>query len=227
MLPDFLQLTSANIRAGMTIEKALWYAVRPRFGVLAREIETVAKDTMGGKDLKDALKTFSEKYDSDVLKKSVALLTEGIEAGGEIGSLLNKIALNIQESKVMRKEMAANVTTYVIFISFATIAAAPFLFALSAQLIGIIKGLTSTMGPTASYGFAISFTGGGITPTDFKIFAVISLLITSFFSSVIIATIKKGDVKSGIKYIPIFMVSTIILFFLANWVLSSLLGQFF
>ena len=227
VLPDFLQLTSANIRAGMTIEKALWYAVRPRFGVLAKEIETVAKDTIGGKDLKDALKTFSEKYDSDTLKKSVALLTEGIEAGGEIGSLLNKIALNIQESKVMRKEMAANVTTYVIFISFATIAAAPFLFALSAQLIGIIKGLTSTMGPTASYGFAISFTGGGITPTDFKIFAVISLLITSFFSSVIIATIKKGDVKSGIKYIPIFMASTLILFFLANWVLSKLLEQFF
>ena len=32
ILPDFLQLASSNIKAGMTIDRALWYAVRPRFG---------------------------------------------------------------------------------------------------------------------------------------------------------------------------------------------------
>jgi len=48
VLPDYLQLTASNIKAGMTIDRALWYAVRPRFGVLAKEIETVAKETMGG-----------------------------------------------------------------------------------------------------------------------------------------------------------------------------------
>src|SRR3989344_967273 len=42
VLPDFLQLTSSNIKSGMTIDRALWYSVRPRFGVLAKEIETVA-----------------------------------------------------------------------------------------------------------------------------------------------------------------------------------------
>src|SRR3989338_8223462 len=30
VLPDFLQLTASNINAGMTIDRALWYAVRPR-----------------------------------------------------------------------------------------------------------------------------------------------------------------------------------------------------
>jgi pilus assembly protein TadC len=43
VLPEFLQLTSANISAGMTIDRALWFAVRPKFGVLAKEIEEVAK----------------------------------------------------------------------------------------------------------------------------------------------------------------------------------------
>lgn len=64
VLADFLQLTAANIKAGMTIDRALWYAVRPRFGVLAREIEEVAKETIGGEDLKVALHKFASKYES-------------------------------------------------------------------------------------------------------------------------------------------------------------------
>ena len=55
VLADFLQLTSANVRAGMTIDKALWFAIRPRFGILAKEIEQVAKETMTGKPLEVAL----------------------------------------------------------------------------------------------------------------------------------------------------------------------------
>ncbi|HHI04135.1 MAG TPA: hypothetical protein ENL45_01165, partial [Candidatus Woesearchaeota archaeon] len=99
VLADFLQITSANIKAGMPIDRALWYAVRPQFGVLANEIEIVAKETMSGEDLESALKKFAKKYDSIMLKRSINLLVEGIGAGGEIGDLLNKIAMDIEESK--------------------------------------------------------------------------------------------------------------------------------
>jgi len=230
VLPDFLQLTASNIKAGLTIDKALWYAVRPRFGVLAKEIETVAKETMSGKDLKDALRDFVAKYNSPVLKRAISLLIEGIEAGGEIGELLTKIAANIQETKIMKQEMAANVTTYVIFISFASVIAAPFLFALSGVLIQVIQGLGSTFGATgatASIGMGISFTGTGIKYSDFRIFAVVTLIMTSFFSSAIIATIKKGDIKSGFKNIPIFIISSLSIYLVAQLILDNMTGVFF
>ena len=230
VLPDYLQLTASNIKAGMTIDRALWYAVRPRFGVLANEIEAVAKETMRGEDLKAALLKFADKYDSMLLKRSINLLIEGIEAGGEIGDLLNKIAINIQENKIMQKEMAASVTTYVIFISFATIAAAPVLFALAGVLIKVITNLGASLGGTtgsaSSAGFALSFSGTGIKYSDFKIFAIVSLIITSFFSAVIIATIKKGSAKLGLKFIPIFIIITTTLFLIADKVLEKLLGTF-
>ncbi len=230
VLPDYLQLTASNIKAGMTIDRALWYAVRPRFGVLANEIETVAKETMRGEDLKAALQKFSAKYDSVLLKRSVSLLIEGIEAGGEIGNLLNKIAINIEENKIMREEMAANVTTYVIFISFATIAAAPVLFALSGVLIKVITNLGSSLSDlgsaSSSAGFGISFSTTGIDYKDFKVFAIVSLIITSFFSAIIIATIKKGNAKLGFKYIPLFMVITVTLFLVADKIMGNLLGVF-
>ncbi len=231
VLPDFLQLTASNINAGMTIDRALWYAVRPRFGVLAKEIETVAKETMSGVDLKLALEKFASRYDSAVLKRSVSMINEGVEAGGSIGDLLNRVSLDIQEQRAMFKEMSANVTTYVIFIVFATIGAAPFLFALSGILIQVVESLGSSLGGTTSsaqtVGISISFSGVGVTHTDFKIFAIVSLIITSFFSAIMVATIKKGNVKAGIKYIPIFAMVSLILYGIAQSLGAGLLSSFF
>ena len=61
VLPDFLQLASANISAGMPIDRALWFAVRPNFGVLAKEIEEIAKATLAGEELNESLTHFTEK----------------------------------------------------------------------------------------------------------------------------------------------------------------------
>ena len=74
VLADYLELVAANVGAGMTIDQALWYAVREKFGVLAEEMETVAKKIMAGSDLSKALYEFTDKYDSEVLKKSFILL---------------------------------------------------------------------------------------------------------------------------------------------------------
>ncbi|MDP3765699.1 MAG: type II secretion system F family protein [Nanoarchaeota archaeon] len=231
VLPDFLQLTASNINAGMTIDRALWFAVRPRFGVLAKEIEMVAKETMSGVDLKAALERFAARYDSVILKRSVSMINEGIEAGGKIGDLLNKIAINIQEQRTMLKEMSANVTTYVIFITFATVVAAPFLFALSGVLIEVVHNLGSAFGSTtnvaSSVGIALSFSGTGVSQSDFKIFAIVSLIVTSLFSAMMISTIKKGNIKSGVKYIPIFIVISLTLYFVAQGMAGKLLSVFF
>ena len=231
VLPDFLQLTASNINAGMTIDKALWFAVRPRFGVLAKEIETIAKETMSGADLQAALEKFASRYDSILLKRSVSMINEGVQAGGKIGELLNRIALDIQEQKSMLKEMSANVTTYVIFITFATVAAAPFLFALSGILIEVVGNLGAAFGGTtnaaAAAGIPLSFSGTGVTQTDFRIFAAVSLTLTSLFSAMMNSTIKKGNIKSGVKYIPIFIAISLSLYFVAQNIGGKLLSVFF
>jgi len=231
VLPDFLQLTSANLRAGMPIDRALWFAVRPRFGVLAKEIEDVAKNTIAGQDLHEALLGFAKKYDSNILLRTVYLLNEGMDAGGDVAELLNKIALNVQEMRTMKKEMAANVTTYVIFISFASMVAAPFLFGLSSQLLAFVQkiaGDVAASGGTSSssVGLTINISSDTIKKSDFQIFAYLSLVISSVFSAIIVATIKKGNVKEGLQYIPIFALVTVFIYFFASTVLGALLGGF-
>ena len=226
ILPDFLQLVSSNVSAGMPIDRALWFAIRPKFGVLAKEMETVAKSTMTGEDLKRALLDFSEKYDSLLLKRSMNLIIEGMDAGGEMADLLNKISLNFEEIKVMKKDMASSVTTYVIFISFATVVAAPLLFALAAELLTIIQTLTSTldMSSTSSL-FTIS--PNAINISDFTIFAYTMLFISSTISAMLVSTISKGNIKDGLKYIPIFIISTLAIYWVGAWFLHMFFGGIF
>jgi archaeal flagellar protein FlaJ len=227
VLPDYLQLVATNVGSGMTIDQALWYAVRSRFGILAFEMELVAKKIMGGSELREALLDFSDRYDSDTLKKSIILLVEGLEAGGEVAELISRIAWNIKETQIMRKEVSADVTTYVIFITFAAIIAAPLLFALSHRIIIVMSEVTGKMdfSNVASVGtkLPIQNIGKGLNPSEFKNFAFICLSITALFSAMIISSVRKGNIKEGIRLIPMFIGISLLLFLL----FSSLLSYFF
>jgi Flp pilus assembly protein TadB len=229
VLPDFLQLTSANIRAGMPIDQALWHAIRPNFGVLAKEMEDVAKETMSGTPLEEALMKFANKYDSLLVKRSMSLMIEGLNAGGEVGELLDKIASDIQELKIMEREMSASVTTYAIFITFAAIVAAPFLLALSSQLLAIIEKIISGIQIPSSGGMkmAISFSKVSVTPLNFQIFAITTLTLTALLSATIVAVIKKGNIRSGLKYLPIFALTSIILYLLLSWAFGIFMSGMF
>lgn len=230
VLPDFLQLTAANISAGMPIDRAMYFAIRPQFGILAKEIEEVAKSTIAGEDLGKALKKLSNKYDSEMLRRSVNLILEGIAAGGEMADLLNKISINLSELRLMKREMAANVTTYVIFISFATIFAAPFLFALSTVLADIIQKVVGSIdisSASSGLGMSLAFNADAVDIGEFKIFCMMGLSITSLFSAAIINIIRKGNIKEGIKFIPIFIFATVSLYFIGLSLLGGLFKGFF
>jgi flagellar protein FlaJ len=222
VLPDFLQLASSNIAAGMPIDRALWYAIRPNFGVLAKEMEDVAKATMAGEDLEVCLVRLTEKYDSTVLKRSISILIEGLHAGGEMADLLNKIALNIDEMKIMKKEMAANVTTYAIFITFASVVIAPFLFALSTELLSIIIKITGTLNLQGSSSVLSIGAPDPNAVANFKIFSIFMLLISTVFSACIVSVIKRGNIMEGIKTIPVYAAVAIAIYYFSLFVLSGM-----
>lgn len=224
VFPDFLQLASSNISAGMPVDKALWYAIRPNFGVLAKEMEEVAKATMTGEDLEVSLLRFANKYNSQTIRRSINILIEGMRSGGEMADLLNKIALNIDEMKLMKKEMAANVMTYAIFISFAAVVIAPFLFALATELLTIIIKISGSLSLSSSGSFSFK------PPSEssiaaFKIFSVITLIVTAVFSVAIVSVIRHGRVMEGIKSMPFYALVSVVIYYVALSVMHGVFGS--
>lgn len=226
-LPDFLQLASVNISAGMPLDRALWFSVRSKFGILADEMEEIAKETVAGKDLSQALVDLSEKYDSSILKETVNLINEGMRSGGEMSELLNKISENIYETRLMKKEISASVMTYAIFIGVGSVVAAPMLLALSTQLLTIVTEITADLDfDDGGQGFeTFSFDTDGINIGDFQIFSIIIIIITAFFSGAIVSVIRKGNIKGGIKIIPLFILTALGIYFLGLTIFDFVMGD--
>ncbi|MEM2131553.1 MAG: type II secretion system F family protein, partial [Candidatus Woesearchaeota archaeon] len=202
----------------------------PKFGILAKEMEQVAKSTMTGDSLSKALIDFSNKYDSLTIKRTINLLLEGLESGGEVGSLLIKVADNLRETEILKKEMASSVTTYVIFILFATLGAAPFLFGLTTELVLIMTNILSNVkigeGTQSFGGFGIG-KGVSVSIKDYQTFAIVSIIISSTFAAIITSIIQKGNAKEALKNIPVYIIIGLINYFIAFNALKLLLGGFF
>tara|TARA_Y100000034_G_scaffold96396_1_gene117363 strand:+ start:7347 stop:8381 length:1035 start_codon:yes stop_codon:yes gene_type:complete len=229
VLPDFLTVFSENLRTGMTTDKSLWRSVKPEFGVLASEIKIAAKQVLTGKDIENALDDFSTKYDSPTLNRSLKLIVEGMKSGSEIASIIDKVVEDIRKTNDLKKRMATNAFTFMIFITVIVIFIAPGLFALSQNLLMIIAKFVTNLqsAGVSATNLPIQFDTIAIEPADFETFSRASLIITSFFSSLIVAIISKGEMKAGLKYIPVFMIGSLLSHQLFISVLGALFGGMF
>lgn len=221
ILPDYLQLVSANLKGGMSFEKSLWVAIRPEFGIISKEITMVSKKVMTGNDLAEALEEFTEKYDSPILKRSFDLIIGEVDSGGKITVIVDKVIENIRKTKALKEEMAAATLTYMIFIGVTVIIIAPGLFALSFQLLKIMMGFASKLSTTNTAALPINFSSISLNPNDFMTFSIGAIILIALFSSMIISIIEKGDIKGGIKYIPMFLISSLFFYFLFMFILGA------
>lgn len=226
MLPDYMALVSTNLKGGMNFEKSLWAAIKPEFGILANEIGIVSKRVATGNDVGEALGEFSEKYNSPILRRSMDLLRGEILSGGSITKVIDSLVSDLKKTKALKAEMTASTLTYMIFMAAIVIVIMPALFALAKQLLVILiqfgTKLSATMQTGASSMFQFSM--GDIDPYHFQVFSIAAIGIISIFSSMIISTIEKGDIRGGLKFIPLFVVGALIMYFIFTVVLDSVMG---
>lgn len=236
VLPDALQLISANVRAGMTIDRAIWLAARPEFGVLEEEIKLVGARTMGGKSLKIALTEMTKTIKSSILDRTIKLLLEGIESGGELAHLLEEVAANVRTTQTLKKEIKSSVMTYSIFILFAAVIAAPFLFSISIFFVDTmtniwgavnIGGATMTGSSMGMGGMLAKARGPQITVDELFWFAVVALSVSSFFGSLTIGLIQSGREKNGLKLIPIMLGASIAILVIGLTIIKIMFKGFF
>ncbi len=226
-LPDYLTLVSTNLKGGMSFENALWGAIKPEFGILAKEIAMVSKMVMTGNDVAEALMHFGMKYDSPILRRSINLIIGELESGGGVVNVIDRVIENLKKTSLLKQEMAATTVTYMIFIGAIVCIIAPMLFALAFQLTSIITTVTTRIAVSSANNPAMPFqlSAATLQKRDFQIFSTLALGIIAVFSASIVSIIEKGNVKGGIKYIPIFLITSEILYIIFMFVFNMLFGS--
>jgi archaellum biogenesis protein FlaJ (TadC family) len=229
VLPDMLQLMSANIRSGLTPDKALAFSARPEFGPLEVEIKNIAKKVISGETLEDSLMEIPKRINSRLLERSITLINEGIRRGGELGSLLEQTAENLRHTKALTKQVSSIVLMYVIFILFAVVIGAPLLYAISTYLVGTMGRIGSAIDTSQ---IPVSKQAGSLTihmgPSKFSTsfltnYALSALAITSIFGSFIIGLVREGSERAGLKFVPILLLLSMGIFFIIKIVITKMI----
>nr|MBI4156576.1 type II secretion system F family protein [Candidatus Woesearchaeota archaeon] len=230
ILPDALQLMASNLKAGLTTEKALLLAARPEFGPFKDELNKVGKEITMGKDITEVLLGMTKRIKSEVLEKTIMLIVSGINSGGELADLLEHTAKNLRLKHIIDQKVRSGVLMYVIFIFIAICFGAPILFGLSSYLVDVLFTQFSQLAlveipSTVSMPFSIS---GIAIKQDFIIkYSIVSLISTSILGSFVLGLISKGRENAGVKFIPLFIILTVSLFFLVRFFMKITLGGLF
>ncbi len=224
VFPDFLQLMASNLRAGITIDKAILLSSRPEFAPLDREILNVGKDIATGKSIEISLLEMSKRIRSEKIEKTVFLIISGIRAGGNLAILLEGTSRSMREREFVEKKAASNVLMYIIFIFVATSVGAPILFSLSSLLVETLTMTLSSvpsLGDLTYAGLPFTLSSINISINFIKYFSLVFIIVTDILAALVLGLISKGEERQGLKYIGPMIIISVVLFFIVRFTLSG------
>ncbi len=235
ILPDALQLIASNMKSGLTTERALFVAGRPEFGPLQVELRNASKRISTGENMEKALLNIGERVNSEVLSKTIWLITQGIRSGGQISDLLFQLSKDLKNEQAIQDEIRANISIYVLLILFASIFGSPLLFGVSSTIVQVIAkqvGETPKISSSAvaetGFGVVKTFATGerSIPSTDFvSLFAIVTIITSSFFASITIGVINTGRETNGMKYVVPVTLASLAVFFAIKAGLNVFFGS--
>lgn len=228
ILPDFFQLTSANLRSGIALDRALLLAARPEFGHFSKEIQDMSRRLFSGDSLENSLRALSDKYDSLQLRRSIRMMIESIRYGGAMADLFQQLAKDLRSQQLTQKEVAGQMLMYSIFIAFAALAAAPVLYGLTTQMISITDNIWSGIlkqNPGGLPSTGISFLKPSppkITPGTYYNFSLVAIMVICGSASFIMSSMNSGSLVRGLRTLPLFIGLGLAVFFIVSIVIQGL-----
>ena len=231
IMPDYFQIASANLRSGIALDRAMLLAARPEFSFFSDDIKDMNRKVFGGETFESALIALGSRYKSISLQHAIRMMLEAQKYGGAMADLLDQISKDLRNQQMMQTEVAGQLFMYSIFIAFAGLIAAPVLYGLTSQMIGITdavwKGiLASNPGglPTTGLSF-LKPSPPKISPGLYHNFSILAIIVITGFASLIMAAIQSGSPVKGIKYLPLFILVGIGIYIVVGAMIASLFSS--
>jgi len=228
-LPDALQVMAGDLRAGLTTDRAIVSAARPEFGPLKDELDKAARKITLGTEISVALKGMLIGIRSKRLKRTISLITNGLRSGGSLAPLLEQTAEDVRKQDLIDNKIRASVGMYTIFIFLAVAMASPLLFGLSTILVKVLSQIIGGIDIPSGASSTLPVTINPVNlKEDFLVFFIsVFLVMNSFFGSLMLGMISKGQAKRGLVFFPVFLIFAFSTFFASKAILTSILGGLF
>ena len=115
-LPEFLRDVAESGKFGMTLAVSIRSAAKGRYGDLTPEIRRMAAQIGWGISATEALKLFSERVRTPLVKRTCGIIIKAANAGGNVADILTLVSNDIKERQLTRAEKELNMKAYMIVI---------------------------------------------------------------------------------------------------------------
>lgn len=103
-LPDLLDMVAATVQAGLSVNAALAYAVDAAPGALGEEIREALAEIRLGRSRAEALQAAAARLNQTEFTTTVTALTQAERLGANIAKVLNELAEDTRNHRIMMAE---------------------------------------------------------------------------------------------------------------------------
>jgi flagellar protein FlaJ len=209
-IPALLTDIAAQVKTGITLDRALEIAATKDYGPLTVELKKLQTQLLLGVPFEDAVNRLIARVKTVMVKRTFGLIVQANRAGGKIEELLDIIQSDANELYLLDKERRSALRPYVvvIYIAFGVFVAVSVLLVDSffKQVLG------SSTGTTVSFG-----TGNGLAGLTLPVVKDLFLqmaLIEAIFGGFGAGKLGEGSFTAGFKHVLIMAGATVAVFVL-------------
>ena len=212
--PALMRDISLSVKSGMTLKGALSIAAEGQYGLLTPAIKKIDNMVSWGISFEEALLHFAKKYPTLLIRRTVFTLIEASRIGGQLGTILEGVATDVEETKALERKRSSETKPYVMvcYVSY-------FVF------LAVIMIMSYVFLPMMQE--AAEVATGGALPGGMGQFAVSeeelalynrlffhALVIQGFFGGVVTGKLGEGKAVSGLKHSVFFIIVAVIAYVL-------------
>ncbi len=204
---EFIRNLTESVKSGISIPRSIIHVSKKDFTVLNPFIQKLSNQIESGITTRRALQIFSADTGNIVIKRSVSIIVEAEQSGGDISDILTAVVdsvINVKKIKEERKSSAYSqiVQGYIVFYIFIAI-----MLTMQLWLFPKLVGLSSTLQGGIS-GNVLGGTAGSFN-LDNVFFSMI--MIQGFFAGIMIGKFSEGSIKNGLVHSLILMITSALL----------------
>ncbi len=198
---EFVRALTGTVRSGISVPQSIIHASKKDYGALTPYTIKLSNQLEWGIPMHEALITFSNDTKNSVIKRSIAIVIEAEQSGGDIEDVLESVTNSVVQVKKIKAERKSSVYTqvvqgYIVFFVFIGIMLLleVKLFPMLGNISGFLSEGLSASGLTGN----LIGTGGQDVDLDKLFFSLI--IIQAFFAGIMVGKFSEGTIKQGLLH---------------------------
>lgn len=119
-LPDLFRSIVQAQKSGMTLPQAVEEASKRDYGPMSKELERMVTQMSWGVSFEDALRSFSKRVDTALVRQTVPLIIEAQHSGGQVEKVFEPLETFVQSTLTFDEERKTQTRPYlaIIYVAF-------------------------------------------------------------------------------------------------------------